>query len=331
MKHTFEPQTSLHSERAKAHMVTHVPKATLHETVGDVLSRLQDPKAYFDTVDYTYVLDKNGVLGGVVSMKELLNAKDSQHISTLVKTKLATVHPHTDQEHVAMLAIKQNIKAIPVVDKEHHFLGVVPSDTILDILHWEHVEDVLRMSGIHGKSDQFRTIIKSGFLKISKLRIPSLLIGLLGGLFTTSVVGYFEGSLEKNLLLAFFIPVIVYMSAAVGNQSQTILIRTLATTPVKMTLYFWREILAGTLIGSLLGSVMFLIVLLWHKSFHVALTIGISMVLTIIVATTVAVSITWILNKLKKDPAIAGGPYATVIQDILSLLIYFSVAAMVLS
>lgn len=315
-------------ESARFHMVEKISRAAAEETVGEVMKRIKSNK--YDTVDYTYVVDKEGRLKGVVSIKEMLNAGEGEKLSALMTYKLAVVHPSTDQERAAYLAIKYNIKAVPVVNKNHLLLGVIPSDVILNILHWEHVEDMLRMTGIHGQGKGFRTLLKASFLKISAVRIPSLLIGLLGGLLTTKVVSHYHASLEQELVLAFFIPVIVYLSAAVGQQSQTILIRSLAVEQIKMLPYALREVAAGFLIGSLIGVIMAVVVFVWFGSLPIALSIGLSLVMTVTTATFVAVVITWALVAAKKDPAIAGGPFATVIQDILSLLIYFSVASAIL-
>lgn len=325
-----EMKARTHEESAKFHMVKEISKARGIETVSGVLKRLKDPKKNYETVDYTYVVDNEGRLKGAVSIKELLNAKPEKKVSSLMTKKLSVVHPSTDQERAAYLAIKTNIKAVPVVDKNHVLLGVIPSDVILDILHWEHVEDMLKMTGIQGKGRHFRKLLKSSFLKMSAIRLPSLLIGLLGGLLTTRVVSHFHASLEQELILAFFIPVIVYLSAAVGQQSQTILIRSLAVEQINMIPYALREMAAGLLIGGIIGSAMTGIVYLWFSSVKIALTIGVSLILTITMATFVAVGITWVLVSAKKDPAIAGGPFATVIQDILSLLIYFSIATLIL-
>lgn len=122
----------------------------------------------------------------------------------------------------------------------------------------------------------------------------------------------------------------MYLSAAVGQQSQTILIRSLALEQIKMIPYALRELAAGFLIGTLIGAIMTVVVFVWFGSLPIALVIGLTLVLTVITATIVAVLITWALVTAKKDPAIAGGPFATVIQDILSLLIYFSVASAIL-
>ena len=317
-------------ESARYHMVENISRAHENDTVNQVINRLKNRKYSYDTVDYTFVVDKKGRLVGAVSIKELFSADKDKKVSSLMTHKLAVVHPSTDQERAAYLAIKYNIKAVPVVDKTHKLIGVIPSDVILNILQWEHVEDMLRISGVSGQGNKLNNLLKTSFLKISAIRMPSLLIGLLGGLLATKVVSHFHASLEQELALAFFIPVVVYLSAAVGQQSQTILIRSLALEQIKMFPYALRELAAGLLIGTIIGAIMTAIVYVWFSSLPIALTIGMSLVLTVTTATIVSVVITWALTAAKKDPAIAGGPFATVIQDILSLLIYFTVASAIL-
>lgn len=319
-----------HPEAAKSHMVTKVSTATANDSVDVVLKLLQNPGAEFDTVDYTYVLGEDKTLVGVVSIKELLNADGSDKLADIMHKKVAVVHPHTDQERVAMIALKQNIKVVPIVDQENHFLGVVPSDTILNILQWEHTEDLLRLSGVRGKGEKLRNIVKAGVFSMSKARIPSILIGVLGGLFATSVVEYFEKSLEEELVLAFFIPVMLYICAAVGTQTGTILVRTLATEEVKIHKYVIRELLIGSIIATLVGGLMFSVVFFWFKSHLVALTIGISLLIGVMTATLIGVFVPLTLFKFKKDPAVSGGPFINILQDILTLVIYFSVASVVL-
>lgn len=317
-------------ESARYHMVENISRAREEDTVSQVIKRLKNRKYKYDTVDYTYVVDEDEKLIGVISMKQLFDAEKDRKLSALMTRKLAVVHPSTDQERAAYLAIKHNVKAIPVVSKEHKLLGVIPSGIIMNILQWEHVEDILGMSGIHGRGKKLNKLLKTGFVKLSAIRMPSLMIGLIGGLFATKVVSHFHESLEQELVLAFFIPIIVYLSNAVGQQSQTILVRALALEQIKIVTFMFRELAAGFLIGTAIGAILSAIVYVWFSSYLIALIIGISVVLTVTTATLVSVLITWGLTAAKKDPAIAGGPFATIIQDITSLIIYFSVATAVL-
>lgn len=315
---------------AERHMVTNVPTALPNETVEDVLKHLIAPEPTYDTTAYIYVVDERNVLQGVVSLKDAINKPHKRTMKSLMSDRLVYVRPYTDQEVVATKAIRYRLKAVPVVDIQKRLMGVVPSRKIFDILHWEHTEDMLRMAGLNAKGSAMRGAIKSGVLKMSMLRLPALLVGLFGGIFATSVVEHFQASLESQILLAFFIPIILYLSAAVGTQSGTILIRTLATENVKLSKYIVRELVIGLVIATVLGGAMFGVSYMWHEVFPVSLTIGISLFASVTTATLLGIFVPYGLYKMKKDPAISGGPLINVIQDIITLTIYFSVAGVIL-
>ncbi len=322
--------TRNHLDMAERHMVTNVPTALPDETVKDVLNRLIAPKPTYDTTAYIYIVDEQGVLLGAVSLKDAINKPHGRKMKSLMNERLVYVRPFTDQEVVATKAIRNRLKAVPVVDVNKRLLGVVPSRKIFDILHWEHTEDMLRMAGLNAKGSEMRGAIKSGVLKMSMLRLPALIVGLFGGVFATSVVEHFQASLESQIVLAFFIPIILYLSAAVGTQSGTILVRTLATENVKLGKYMLREMIIGFIIALVIGSAMFGVSFLWHGVFEVSVTIGISLFASITTATLLGIFVPYSLFKLKKDPAISGGPLINVIQDIITLTIYFSVAGVIL-
>lgn len=311
-------------------MLTGIAKAKPSDTVKDVLDRLYAPTPKFDTLDYVFVVDDAGTLLGTVSLKDLINKPKKKRIDKIMSRKLFFVHPDTDQEHVATMALRHRIKAVPVVDAQKKLLGVVPPRKIFDILHMEHTEDMLRLAGITASGPGLRGALKSGIFKMSMLRLPSLIIGIVGGLAATSVVETFQSSLESEILLAFFIPLILYLSSAAAAQTGTILVRTLATEQVNIRKYVVRELAIGVTIATVIGLIIFLIINFWHGDFLVALSIGLSLFISISFATVLGLSIPWILQKMNKDPAVSGGPIITVMQDIISLVIYFSVASVVL-
>ena len=311
-------------------MVTNVPTALPDETVKDVLDRLIAPEPTYDSTAYIYIVDKENVLLGAVSLKDAINKPHERKMKSLMADRVVYVRPFTDQEVVATKAIRHRLKAVPVVDAKKRLLGVVPSRKIFDILHWEHTEDMLRMAGLNAKGSTMRGAIKSGVLKMSMLRLPALLVGLFGGIFATSVVEHFQASLESQILLAFFIPIILYLSAAVGTQSGTILIRTLATENVKLVKYMVRELVIGMIIALVIGSAMFGVSYLWHGAFDVSMTIGISLSASITTATLLGIFVPFGLHKIKIYPSFSGFPLINVIQDIITLTIYFSVAGVIL-
>lgn len=311
-------------------MVTSVPTARPDDTVKDVLDLLVAPEPTYDTTAYIFVTDKEGVLEGVVSLKDAINKPHDKKMKHLMSERVVSVRPSTDQEIVAQKAIKYRLKSVPVVDAKRRLLGVIPSHTIYDILHWEHTEDMLRMAGLHAKGLEMRTAVKAGILKMSWFRLPSLLIGVFGGLALTSVVDFFHESLEDQLILAFFIPLMLYLSAAMATQTGTILVRTLATEQVNIWKYALRELIIGLVMASVIGSAMFAVVQLWHGSSIIALVIGLSLFLCMSIASVLGVAIPLIIARLKQDPAVSGGPIINMFQDIVTLTVYFSVATALL-
>lgn len=309
-------------------MVQTVPTARPENTVAEAERLLLQRTKEFETINYIYVTDEENRLVGVMSVKEVFRAPKNSRVKDLMGTKLVTVHHRTHQERIANLALKHNLKAIPVVDKDGRFLGVVPSDVILQILHEEHGEDVMRSAGIMISENQARDIISAPAFSYFKKRIPWLGVGLAGGVTAAFMVGTFEEAIRELLTLAAFIPAIVYMADAVGSQTQTIFIRSLAIDhAIGIKKYVMREIIVGLAIASSLGLAIYAISFLWWEPALLGAILGISFFTTIVVAITVALFLPWVFLRIKIDPAIASGPFATVIRDILSLMIYFGVAS----
>jgi len=307
-------------------MVSEVPLVGMNATISDVQELLESKKSNFESISYIYVIDEEKRLKGVLSIKELFRLPKKLKVRQVMKRKIISVRPSTDQERVALLAIEHNLKAIPVVDKRGYFQGVYPAHVILNILDQENIEDMLRFAGIHSFTDPARSIMNASAGILIRKRIPWLIIGLVGGLIAALVVSKFQQALETEILLAAFIPAIAYIADAIGTQTQTIFIRTLSINhALKIKIYLWRELKVGmglALLLSLLAGVS--ISVLW--SIKLGIIIGSSFFATSIVAVAVAIIMPLVFFRLKIDPAIASGPFATVIRDIMSLLIYFGIA-----
>ena len=318
-------------ESAGRRIIDNVPTALPEERISDIRKRLFEKAKDFETLNYIHIIDRKGRLVGVLSLKDVFQKPESSKIEDLMAKDVIKARPHTDQERVAILALRHNLKSIPVVDKRDIFLGVVPSDTILGILHSENVEDFLRFAGISkrdtflGKSLQFPVSV------LTKIRLPWLIFGLFGGLFTARIVTFFEGSLKVHFILAAFIPLIVYMADAVGVQAQTLFIRNLALdSRLDIKKYFLKEIKISFVIALILGTLLALISFLWLGPLKIGIILSVSLFLTVICACLIAVLVPWALQALKKDPAIGSGPFATIVRDILTLALYFSIASLML-
>jgi magnesium transporter len=229
-----------------------------------------------------------------------------------------------------VLAIERNIKAVPVIDHRGKFLGVVPSDGILAILHEEHIEDALHFAGI--RPFDGGEVFKASITTHIKKRLPWLLIGLIGGIAAARFIGIFDALLEAELALAAFIPMIVYLADAIGSQTQTIFIRSISFGGgISLQKVFLREGVIGAVMACIFGLLSALIAGLWWESAVLAWIIGISVTMTIIIATVIAIFLPWFFLVRNIDPAIASGPLATVVRDILSIAIYFGIAMVVFS
>ncbi len=163
-----------------------------------------------------------------------------------------------------------------------------------------------------------------------KERFPWLLAGLFGGIASTIIVSNFQDTLSANIELAFFLPVIVYMSDAIGTQTSTIYIRNLAKFKDNFFKYLIKEILIGLSFGSFFGLLMVAFTLFWFKSESIAISVGLAMFINATIAPLIALTVTEILFKERTDPALGGGPFTTIIQDIISLSIYLMIATVII-
>jgi len=317
-------------ESAGRKMIEQVPLCYLNNTILDVRKIIFQEIKELETINYIYVVDKNKKLIGVFSIKELFRQEERTLVKEIVEKELIKIRPYTDQEKVVILALKNNLKSIPVVDKNDKFLGVVPSDIILDILYSENIEDFLNMAGI---KSPLQKILKGSALYLFKIRIPWLVLGLLGGIMGATIITFFEGSLKENFILASFIPLILYMSGAVGNQTEILLIRNMIIDrKINIWKYLFRELKTSLFIALILISLLFLISLIFFNApYHISIILSSSLFIGIFVSVLVGVLIPYILKGIGKDPAIGSGPFSTIIRDVLSLIIYFTIATSLLS
>jgi len=316
------------SKNAQSWMVDTVPKAFVGETLGDVRKTLERGTKNFSTIDYVYILDDSNRLLGAITVKEVFRSQSAKtRVEKLMKRDLVSVHPMTHQERVAYLALSHGLKSIPVVDKENHFLGVVPYDEILRIFNREVHEDTLRFGGIFHKIGTEYTKIDSSVSHMIKSRLPWLVAGVIGGVVAATIVGGFEDVLNKFIVLAAFMPVLVYLSDAVGTQSETLIIRSLALNPnLAVREYLLKELKITTVLALLCGLLLGLVGLVIWSNPVLGIIIGVSMSFSIMASVLFATLMPLVFRKFDMDPAVATGPFATLISDIFTILIYFSIA-----
>ncbi|MDH5449102.1 MAG: magnesium transporter [Candidatus Bathyarchaeota archaeon] len=317
---------------AGSRIITAFPQVRIGEKIRDVEKMLLDKANKFDTIDYVYVVDDSSVLKGVVSIKEVHASEKDVSVKEIMKKKLVVIHPLMHQERIVYLALSNKIKAIPVVDREKRLLGIVPYDTILQIFNEEVREDFFKFGGIFHKVGKEYTTIKSSALTMVKTRLPWIIIGVLGGTITASIITSFEHVLNTLLALAAFAPVLAYLSDAVGTQSETLAVRSIALDPkLSLKSYFIREFAVALSLALACGLLLSTIAFVGWQNSTLGLIVGLSMFLSIISAVLISTGFPFLFKKANLDPAVGSGPFATMISDAATVTIYFTVASILLA
>lgn len=319
---------SFASDSAGSIMVTKIPTARRKDPVHSVLARIA--KESWDDIHSIYIVAPDDSLVGVVPIHTLLSSAKTETMEKVMVPVKFSVNPEKDQEKVVIESIRNDVRFVPVVDKKNRLLGAITDDQIVDVLHQEHLEDLLRSSGIRGKGSQILDLLDARFHHIIFARLPWLIVGLGVGLAASLIVSQFEDFLDKNVALAFFISMIAYMSDAIGTQSETIFIRSITVMKFNKVTYILRELLVGVVLGSIMGVFAGLAAFIISHSVGIALAVGISLLLSMTVATVLACVTPLVLKAMGKDPAIGSGPFTTALQDLLSITIYFAIALLVL-
>ena len=299
--------------------------------VEEAILRLREVAPEVETVYYIYVIDEENRLIGVLSLRELISAQDGSLLTDIMRTNVISVDVDVDQEEVARLVSRYDLLAIPVIDEKGSMRGIITVDDILDVVEEEATEDIYRFVG----TSEVRGVdlVNATVLQVAAKRLPWLLVCLVGGLFSGSVIGAFETTLEAIVVLAFFIPVIMDMGGNVGTQSSTVFVRSLATGEIEANEvwgYFFKEIRVGFLMGFVCGVMISLAANLWQQDFApwLGLVVGIAMFSTVTAAAIIGTLIPLLFWKMGADPALTAGPFVTTIKDVTGLLIYFYTAVL---
>lgn len=319
------------TDTAEKHMLRHVCTAHRSDTVEAFLKKLRACTAPVEALDSVFVVDDKGVIAGMVPMQKLLKSDTGNRMSEIMRPHPIAIRPGTDRESAARLAIHHEVDEVPVTDDEGHILGVIPTRSFLKILHEEHIEDFLRSAGFrreHGGT--FTDVLHAKVSALIRARTPWLLIGLLGGMGAAFITSSFEETLREDLALAFFIPALLYMADAIGTQTEALYLRLYDMGTFKLRSYLLRELKVAVGVGAIASMLIFFYAALVFRSFEVARVVGVSMFITNVIAVVVATLIPALLTHFKKDPAIGSGPFATVVQDIITIATYFAAAKLLL-
>lgn len=315
-------------------LTTKVPVFPRKTTVEKAITEVTRNASDYATVNYIYLLGTEDTLIGVVSIKNLLAAAKSKLKTPLLQIAddaVVSVRPHTHQESAAHKALKYNIKAIPVVDAKDKFLGVVESDQILAIMHEEKTEDMLKLSGIATLPEHLDDIMSLSVFSALKHRLPWLVGGLAIELGIAQVITLFGTSVIQNVIVATFIPMMLYTSSAVSQQVMAFMARDSATREeVPYFRYFLRQFFVAGLIAIVTGLLLGVASFALYQDIVITQTLSAAMAGTVLSAVVTGFFIPFMFIKLEKDPANASGPMGTALQDLFSVLIYFSIVSWLL-
>jgi magnesium transporter len=303
-------------------------------TAEGTLSRLREIDRDVETVTDLYVLNQEGQLIGVVSLRDVVTADPSCKLEEIMNTHLVTVAPETDQEEVARLVSHYDFLAMPVVTPDRKMLGIIPVDDVIDVLVSESTEDILRFGGMEGGGAINQPYFTVSLPVVVRKRIGWLLLLFLAETLTGSVLRIFEAELAAVVALSFFIPLLIGTGGNTGAQTVSNLIRGLALGEVQWQ-DIWRvirrEVLSGLMIGLLLGGVAFGRTILWGNGVNIALVVALTIVAICTWANTIGSLIPMIAFKIKIDPAVVSAPLITTLVDATGLAIYLLIAKSILS
>jgi magnesium transporter len=310
-------------ETVGSHLVASVLRARGDETAAAALARLATEKPA--SVELLCVTDDAGRLAGALPIGRLIAIDGAIKLHAAMDPAFPRTHPDADQEAAASLALHHGVDALPVVDAEGRLLGVMPAQALMQVLRREHVEDLHLLAGIRREETKSRHAIEDPPSRRARHRLPWLLIGLVGGALATAAMAGFEATLQKTVAAAFFVPALVYLTDAIGTQSEAIAVRGLSLTRAGIGHLLAGELRTGMLIGAALGLIAFLPTLLAFGDARLAAAVSTSIFAAGSIAAAIGITLPWLLARRGVDPAYGSGPVATVIQDILTIVIYFAV------
>jgi magnesium transporter len=327
-------------EQAGGIMTTEAVTVPSDWTVEKTLQYIVSVGGAKETVYTIYVLDAQQKMVHVVSLRQLMIADRNQKVLEVGPQRMPlSVSPTTDREDVARMLSKYNLLAVPVVDEGGHLLGIVTVDDVIDAIVREQTEDVQKFGGMEALDEPYMEI---SMMAMIKKRAGWLCALFLGEMLTATAMGHFEGEISKAVVLALFIPLIISSGGNSGSQATSLIIRAMALREV--TLKDWwrvatRELPSGIVLGAILGAIGFVRIMLWqwlgwydYGTHHllVAITVAVALIGVVTFGSLAGSMLPFILRRFNFDPASASAPFVATLVDVTGLIIYFSVAFVIL-
>ncbi len=308
-------------------------------SVDAAISYLRRQAAHVNTIYYAYALDDTQHLLGVVSFRDLFSADPDRLVRDVMRTHFVAATEDMDQEAVAKLVASHHLLAAPVLDREGRMRGIVSVDDVIDVVQEEASEDIQKIGGMEALDAPY---LESGFWWMVRKRAGWLAVLFLGEMLTATAMGHFEEEIARAVVLALFVPLIISSGGNSGSQATTLVVRAMALGEVRLRDVFRvirRELFAGLVLGCVLAIIGAARILVWQALWQtygphygvVALTVGVSLIGVVMFGTIAGSMLPFLLRRFNMDPASASAPFVATLVDVTGLVIYFSVASVIMS
>jgi magnesium transporter len=309
-------------------------------TIEQALEHIRKFGRDSETLNVVYIVDDNWKLTDDIRIKEIILASPDQTVAELGDNRVISLNAYDDQEVAVKIFRDHDRVALPVTDTDGTLLGIVTVDDVMDVAEEESTEDFQKFGGTEGLDLSYT---KTSLPEMVKKRAGWLIVLFIGEMLTASAMGYFDNEIEKAVVLALFVPLIISSGGNSGSQAASLIIRALAIGELKFRNWWYvmrKEIFSGLLLGSILGLIGFVRIFIWQETglydygeywLWVGLSVSVSLVFIVLWGTLSGSMIPLMLKKIGLDPATASAPFVATLVDVTGLIIYFSIAAVFLS
>jgi magnesium transporter len=308
-------------------------------SVDEAISYLRrQTREHMETIYYVYVLDAGQRLLGVVSFRDLLTAPPQKRVRDIMHQGVVTVPEEMDQEQVSQIFAQHNFLAMPVVDRDQRVVGIVTVDDIVDVVQEEATEDIQKLGGMAALGEPY---LETGFVQMVRKRGGWLAALFIGEMLTASAMARYQDAIAHAVVLALFVPLIISSGGNSGSQASTLVVRAMALGEVRLR-DWWRvvrrELAAGLALGVMLAALGMVRIMVWQGLFHtygahwlpIAVTVAVSLLGVVLLGTVAGSMLPMLLQRFGIDPASASAPFVATLIDVSGLVIYFTVAHLLL-
>jgi magnesium transporter len=299
-------------------------------TVEQTLNHVRKVGHEAEIISYIYVTNVRGELVGVVSLKEIILAPPGTRLSEIVTEDVIAVTADTEQEEAAELLFRYDFVALPVIDAQKRMIGIIAVDDLIDVIQEVTTEDFQKLGGSQPLTEPY---FKTSVWGLFRKRIGWLLFLFVGGAYTANVLSHYNEAMSKIIALSFFVPLLIGTGGNTGSQIVSMLVRALGMGEVQFSDLFRvvrKELMVGVFLGVAMGLVGFLRAYLLGVSYDIGMVVALSALAIVIWASFVAAILPLVLHRLRIDPAVVSGPFISTLVDGTGLIIYFTIAQMLL-